>query len=280
MSGGEAEVAHLYDWLSLHVQALRLLGSGSRVADGTMHKALALEPGDLASSPTQLVNDLARTAVALPDEPCVLDAGCGFGGTIFRWLDACGGRYDGMTASRVQWIAARREAARRGVAGRCRFHLQSYDRPPPGRYDVIVAIESLMPSRDLAATLRNLAAALRGGGHLILVEDALAAGAVPGPDGAVLAEMWSCARVRGEPEYRDAIARAGLTLVVDRDLTDRVRPRDEPTLRPIERRCRSLHDAIPIAGVRAILRAYLGGVALERLYRSGTMRYVLLAAQK
>src|SRR4051812_44728603 len=111
-----------------------------------MHKRLSVpqgvEDGRTRTAGLEHVNDRLLEAARLPTTPQVLDAGCGFGGTIFHWHSRIGGSYDGLTLSRVQLGVARREARRRGIERDCRFHLQSYDTPADGTYDAVVAIES------------------------------------------------------------------------------------------------------------------------------------------
>ena len=58
----------------------------------------------------------------LPAAPRVLDAGCGFGGTMFHWHRRVGGRHDGLTLSNVQVDVGERHARAQGIADACRFH--------------------------------------------------------------------------------------------------------------------------------------------------------------
>src|SRR5258708_10839256 len=148
---------------------------GRMGADLTMHKALEVPPelaGQYAGPDRRLyINDRALEAASLPPEPRVLDAGCGFGGTVFRWHLQTGGTFDGLTLSRVQWKLACREARRRGLESNCRFHLRRYYDPIAECYEAVVSIESLIHSQSFPDTLRNLAQALKPQGKLVLVED-------------------------------------------------------------------------------------------------------------
>jgi SAM-dependent methyltransferase len=269
------DVAHLYDWLSRYVQLANWRAYGDRYAGLTMHKPLAVADGE----PIHAVNDRLLAAAHFRSEPRVLDAGCGFGGTILRWAPRIGGTYDGLTLSRVQLRVAKREARRRGLAGRCRFHLRSFDDPIDGRYDGIVAIETLVHSPHFARSFANLANALAPGGALLLVEDIPSAD-VPPHDAELLAKHWSCPQLPSEVDYRDAFAREGLTLEHEEDLTSHVRMRDAAAVDRAERRYQRLWRLLPFAPVRAILAAYLGGLAIERLYATGRLRYRLFVARR
>ncbi len=178
-------VAPLYDWLSRYVQLANWRAYGDRYAGLTMHKPLAV-------GGTSAVNDRLFAAAALARGARLLDAGCGFGGTIFAFHERLGGPCDGLTLSRVQQRVATREARRRGIANDCRFFLRSFDAPIAVRYDAIVAIETLVHSPDFARSLSNLAGALGPRGALLIVED-IPSDAIDGMhDAELLARHWSC----------------------------------------------------------------------------------------
>jgi SAM-dependent methyltransferase len=225
-----------------------------------MHKPLG-EGG------VQAVNERLLAIADLPPNPRVLDAGCGFGGTIFAWHARVGGTYDGLTLSRVQARVAEREANKRGIDAR--FHRRSFDEAIEGRYDAIIAIETLIHAPELARTIRHLA----GAGRKVLIVDDVAAGDVPRHDAELLAEHWGCPRVYTLDDYRRAFAE--LTIEREEDLTAGVRTRDLETLARVEHRYARLYRFAPLAPARAVLAAYLGGIAIERLYAMGVMRYTL-----
>jgi SAM-dependent methyltransferase len=274
-------IPEYYDWLSRYVQVANWLSYRDRFASFTMHKTLAA-PGD--AGPTaglEHVNQrLLEVAAPAPDAR-VLDAGCGFGGTIFHWQARAGGSYEGLTLSRVQLDVARREARRRGIDDVCVFHLCSYDEPLEPGFDVVVAIESLIHSRDLMWTVPNLARGLRRGGVLVVLDDMAEAHldrARP-VEAALLRDHWGCARYPTAADFRDAIALSGLSLVHEEDLSPLMRPRRPDVLDRMERRFSVLHRAVPVPLVRTIVSAYLGGIALERLHGSGDVHYRLLVAR-
>lgn len=269
------KVADLYDWLSRYVQLANWRAYGDRYAGLTMHKPLAVTEGE----PIHAVHDRLLAAARLPPEPHVLDAGCGFGGTILRWAARIGGTYDGLTISRVQLRVARREARRLGLGERCRFHLRSFDEPLLQQYDAIVAIETLLHAPAFAASFANLAAGLAPGGALLIVED-VPTTQVPAHEAGLLAQYWSCPRLPSETDYREAFRREGLTLDHEEDLTSQVRMRGVDAVDRAERRYRHLSRLLPFPPARAVLAAYLGGLAIERLYATGRLRYRLFVARR
>lgn len=277
------ETARLYDWLSRYVQIANLLAYGDRFAGFTMHKALRASRSDEGEPGTLHVNQRLLAASGLDAQARVLDAGCGFGGTIFHFAQTLGATCVGLTLSAVQVRVARREARRRGLERNCRFELRSYEEPIEGRYDAVLSIEALVHATDLSAVVMNLAGCLDRGGRLCLVED------LPQVDlqrefpaeADALAVHWSCRRWPVEAELRSLLAAAGLEIETDEDLTSRVLTRDRRHLDRLERRYLRLYRWFSfLAPVRAVLSAYLGGLAIERLYAAGALRYRLLVARR
>ncbi len=266
-------VAPLYDWLSRYVQLANWRAYGDRYAGLTMHKPLAV-------GGTSAVNDRLFAAAALAHGARLLDAGCGFGGTIFAFHERLGGPCDGLTLSRVQQRVATREARRRGIANDCRFFLRSFDAPIAVRYDAIVAIETLVHSPDFARSLSNLAGALGPRGALLIVED-IPSDAIDGThDAELLARHWSCPHLPTEQDYRQGFAREGLTIEHEEDLTPLVRGRDVATIDSLEARYARWYRRLPLPPARAVMAAYLGGLAIERLYAIGKLRYRLFVARR
>jgi cyclopropane fatty-acyl-phospholipid synthase-like methyltransferase len=280
------EIPAFYDWLSRYVQLANWLAYRDRFASFTMHKTLSVPPGveegRRRTAGLEYVNDRLLEAAPMPQSPRVLDAGCGFGGTIFRWHNRIGGSYDGLTLSRVQLRVARREARRRGLENDCRFHLQSYDAPIAGTYDAVVAIESLIHSPDLNATIPNLAKSLRPGGLLVMLDDMAEVDLDDeAPDEARLLRIhWGCARYCSQEDYLRALDRARLSVIHEEDLTPRVQPRNAAVLDRLEATYNRLYKVIRLTSARTVLSAYLGGLALERLYLKENVCYRLIVARK
>ena len=283
-NGYRERLSGLYDWLSRFNLLTNMAMFGAATADLTMHKTLQVQ-GDAAPSYTGAaqrlwINDLALDAAETGPEPHVLDAGCGFGGTVFRWHEKVGGRYDGLTLSRVQHRLALREARRRRVESNCRFHLRSYDDPIAERYDVVISIEALVHSPEFPQTFQNLCEALRPGGKLVVAEDIVLEGGEGDSDLEKLRKYWGLARVPTEGSYRAAIETNGLRVLRDADYSEGFRTSAPEKLAKLEARYLRLYDLIPLEGPRFVLAAFLGGLALERLYQKRLVRYRLLVLQR
>ena len=276
----EAAIATYYDRLSHYVGWARLIGFGGGADDQSTHRALAAPDGTDAPSP-RLLEQLLIERLGELENPRVLDAGCGMGGTILRFAQTWGGRYDGLTLSAVQRERAHVAAAARGFAANCRFQVRSYDDPPEGPYDVIVAIESLAHSPDAARSVGRLARVMAAGGRIVIVDD-VPMSDLADDDRDLLAFRagWMLGRLPRLEQWRANLESAGLNLIEDRDLTSHVRPRSLGRIRTLSALNRSARALIPFAGARAVLDSHLGGLALERLYRRRAMTYRLMIARR
>jgi tocopherol O-methyltransferase len=166
-----ARVARYYRWLD-GLDFLRSTRAEGEKAH-PVHRALA-DPAGGPPSP-MVIHRLMLEGITLPEGFRALDAGCGYGATMLDLAPRLGGDWTGLTLSaeqRERGTAAIRAA---GLAERVRIAIASYDAPVAGSFDLIYGIESLIHSAGPAATLRNLARALRPGGVLLVVDDMPAA---------------------------------------------------------------------------------------------------------
>lgn len=216
------------------------------------------------------------------NSPRGLDAGCGYGGTCFHGLRVHGGHWTGITISEEQLAYANGIAKARGVADKIDFRLASYDDPPPDRYDVIVAIESLIHSSDPARTLTNLATALDRGGRMIIVDD-MPLDPLPARDVAFFEEfkrLWRCPVAPSAERWIAFAAQSGLRLEDRKDLTELTKPRAEPDLDAALNDLGSQSARKAEQGFGRLSDAEIGGLHLERLLGRRTIRYVVLVFEK
>ena len=277
LSEREASLACYYDRLTRWAALARLAGHGHGVATLTTHRALF----DATSGRTSVEHLHGRIAGALrpPPQPRGLDAGCGLGGTMLDLHRRFGGDWLGITLSPAQARRGEAAARRRGVAASCRFALASYDAPPAGPFDVVVAVESLAHSDTPAASVAALARRLAPGGTLLVVDDMPEPGARHDADFHAFAAGWQTPRPLERLGYAAVFAATGLVVEHESDLTALLRPRREAAIARLERLA-GMTAALPLPALRAVLDSHRGGLALERLYRRGLMRYVLLAARR
>jgi cyclopropane fatty-acyl-phospholipid synthase-like methyltransferase len=278
-SSAERGLGDYYDRLTAWTRVAAWFGySGGRDAL-TSHRALADPHRGLAPSPTRL-HDLLVESLPAMTAPRILDAGCGLGGTLIDLASRLGGSGVGLTLSRQQARVANRAVARAGLLGRVRIDVGTYDQPPPGPFDLVVAIESIAHSADPAVTLSALVAVLAPDGHLAIVDDLPLPGAAGGADLAAFQAGWKCPVLWDGGRYRETLGALGLLLERERDLTSGYTPRSPQRIRRLEALNRAVRGVVPSASWRALIDAYLGGLALERLYLNGAMRYTMLIARR
>ena len=275
-------VASYYDRLARWTKLAGLVGYGGGRGSLLVHRSLADPLAGGRATPTRL-NTLIEAAVAqrLPRgmPPRVLDAGCGFGGVMIDLVARFGGSAVGLTLSRAQAREARQAAGRAGLSGRVDVLVRTYDDPPVGPFDLIVAVESLAHSPDPARSLDALCSCLGPGGLLIVVDDMPEPGAEGSGDLARFKAGWHCPVLWSLDRYHTALHALGLKVEVE-DLTAACRPRELAAIERLEWWNRVLRASVPLEAWRATLASYAGGLALERLYRHGLMRYALVIATR
>jgi SAM-dependent methyltransferase len=271
-------VAGYYDRLSRWNRVARVIGYGGGQEALTVHRALA-DPRVHGRPTFTRLHDIIVARLSGKSEPRVLDAGCGLGGTMLALCDSLAASCTGLTLSSTQAAIANDAAERRGYAKHMRALVQSYDAPPDGPFDLIVAIESLAHSTDPARSVGALSRVLVPGGRLVIVDDMPEPVARDSAELAALKAGWQCPVLWSAQEYRDSLTALGLELTDEIDLTIDMRPRSKVTvgLLMILNRC-----ARPLVGssMRQILDSHAGGLVLERLAAKRLVRYQLIVARR
>jgi SAM-dependent methyltransferase len=257
---GANGVSRYYD-----VNTRAFLARGEGGSEGVLHRAVWAEGVRDRSSAFHFVHELILKeigAVGSP-RPRVLDLGCGVGASLLYLLDRCPAEGFGITLSGEQYELAKK----RGSAGWIRGDFCREQLPPA--VDVAYGIESFVHASDARAFFRNVGAALRSRGRLVLVDDFLVRGTMGQTAVRDFAWGWHAASLL-PPEEIDALAaEAGLALLTDRDLTPFLsldRPRDRAlalfltVLRPF------LPDTPRV-------RSLLGGSALRSCLKQGFVEY-------
>jgi len=271
-------LATYYDRLGRWNRLAHAFGYGGGRATLTVHRALA-DPRAGGQATFTRLHDVVLEQCQDLVHPRVLDAGCGLGGTMIALAEARGADCTGLTLSPSQAADATASAAQRGLADRVRAHVQSYDDPPEGPFDLIVAIESLAHSPDPAVSVARLARVLAPGGRFIVVDD------MPEPDAGGSGDLdtfkagWQCPVLWTSARYVAAFEAHGLHLETRLDLTPQCRPRSHARLTALVALNRVVR-MLPLASLRQVLDSHRGGLALERLTRNGLVRYQALIARR
>ena len=287
-------VARYYSWLSWFQDLARLVAHDTGQHTLTVHRRLRNASGDVSGDVLHdhLLQALHATGTASAPAPApaappaleVLDAGCGLGGTVFAVHARLGGHFCGITLSPTQAARATAEAARRGVSDACRFVVRDYDTDlrdlVPAGVDLIIAIESLAHAPDPATTIARLASLLRPAGRLLIVDD-VPRDVLPDDDADYVGfrRGWLCPAVASDATLAAALARAGLRVCHDENLTPLMPHRGRVQLHLLAWISRGAGALLGRTPVGVLLGALHGGLMLERLYRRELVRYRLVIAQ-
>jgi SAM-dependent methyltransferase len=276
------KLSYLYDNLSRYSFLLnRFRGRNAFI----MHKMLQIPEEFQHNYPANekcfYLDDLVLKESNLPENPLILDAGCGFGGTIFRWYEQKPGLYHGLTLSKYQQRIARKESRRRGIDHFCQFYLQSYSDTIRDQYNGVIAIESLIHSHQLNADINNLCGALLPKGKFMLVDDmAMNDNIRQTSEFKLLKEYWFLADIPSESLYLKLFEKNKLHILSHIDLTPFIQFPAKQVLEDRKRKTSGWSNRIPIRSIRTFLKTHLGGFALQQLYQKGELKYQMMIAEK
>ena len=277
MSSGE--VASYYDRLGRWNRAARAFGFGGGHTTLTVHRALADPVAGGRATSTRLHDVLLERIPSVP-KARVLDAGCGLGGTMLALANAREATCVGLTLSESQAAAANAAAERAGLSTRVQALVRSYDTPPPGPFDLVVAIESLAHSVDPRATVRGLASVLAPAGVLVIIDDMPDASAESLSDLSLFKRGWQCPVLLSESAYLEVLSKSGLRVDVRHDLTNDCRPRTLSRISQLMWLNRLTRRLTWSRALEHVMDSHQGGLALERLLRGGHVHYRMLVASK
>lgn len=205
----------------------------------------------------------------------VLDAGCGVGYGSIRLAQRLGCRVTGVSLSEREIANASAAALAAGLGDRTEFSRTSFDDLPRAAYDLIVAVESLKHSGDLARSVGAMLAALTPRGVLVVVDDCYAGTGSAAAERQLVAD-WELERLYSEADFLAPLAAVPHRVV---DLSHGVR---RSAAWAIAVRLLGVELALPFAVEQTgrALRAFRGGLRLEQLYAGGAMSYKAIFAFK
>ncbi|GAB4332958.1 MAG: hypothetical protein Kow0037_10960 [Calditrichia bacterium] len=256
----------------------RLLPRRSGRPPETIHKRLKVpdeRKGEYApENQGHFINDLIYENINWPENPVVLDAGCGTGGTIWRLWPKVKGEWHGMTLSGRHFEMAKRIKTEKFPRAAVRFFRQSYDEPLPGKYDVIIAIEALNHSGNLRQTLQNFIDHLKPGGYLAVVDDLLADDVkIPKKYAAWLERYWAVPQLWANGDYPKIAENLGMRLAKEINLTELVRWRPGWQIYTLLVLLNPARFILPLQSLRQWCGIQLAGIGLQQLYRKGALQY-------
>ena len=276
-SGPDSDPAAHYD---------RITPAWSIILGDDFHHGLFDDPGSDLRAATERMSEAMADLAGLVPGASLLDVGCGTGAQAC-WLAARhpGIEVLGISTSTVGVDAARRRSEAAGLAEVVRFAPADARRTglPAGSFDVVWSLESsqyVVPREEL---MQECARLLAPGGRLVLADVMLAR-----PLGLrdlrrlhadldILRYVFGDAVMGTTEEYQVTIANAGLEIIEDLDLTERV----VPTFAAWRARARDRWgDLAGLMGEGWPERFVAGCDAMERFFVQGIVRYGLIGARR
>jgi tocopherol O-methyltransferase len=240
------------------------------------------------------MNEVLAQAAQIKPSECVLDAGCGYGGSAIWLARKLGCRVTGVTlvprqVERARWFAHQHQVADLVHFERMDFTQTIY---PDASFDVVWALESVVHTDRKAAFVQEAYRLLRPGGRLVISEYFLRERPPLSLEERLMLspwlEGWAMAGLLTPGEYGKLFAASGFGRMHQEDLTDHVRRSVThlgklalptlPTANVLLALARSLQAFHLLSTVR--VNGYQAGLYQSLALRRGLWRYMVLVAKK
>jgi cyclopropane fatty-acyl-phospholipid synthase-like methyltransferase len=238
---------------------------------------------DHAEALINMNRELAKRA-NLHSGDCVLDAGCGVGGSAIWLARELGASVVGVNVVPGDIDRGRRYARRRNVDHRVTFELQDMTRTdfPDGSFDVVWAIESVCHVPDKREFLAEARRLLKPGGRLVIADAFRHRRPLSSADERLLRDWlsaWAVTDLMTPDEFTAAAEDNGFARVQFEDVSEHVRPSSRRMYRLMRvlyplgviRRALGLFTDVQLANRRSALEQY-------RVVRRGLLVYGLVVA--
>ena len=239
---------------------------------------------DLSSAQAQvrLMERLAERA-RIPQGACVLDIGCGLGGSAFWLADQFDCKVTGMTISPVQARMANKKAKDRGLSDRVQFQVKDANewQPQPESVDMVWIMESSEHFRNKKEFFERCASVLKPGGVLALCAWLRRDGPPMSDDEqklvATIGEAMLSASLDSLSDYQEWMREAGFTIVTAEDITRYVERTWEQCTRMAERLPIKYLLRFTSASTRRFVQSFR---LMKQAYAEGAMAFGLFVAKK
>ncbi len=159
----------------------------------------------------------------------------------------------------------------------CMLEIASFDSPLDGTFDVVVALESLVHARDLAATIAQIAGVLRPGGLLVIIEDLWKDQSHLLPR--YFYEGWGVSRLMTRSDVTCVAERAGLETTVATNLSDHVITIGRAVHSSVSL-ILSLGAVVPGLRSSRLIGFYRAQLYLHTALQRGQLEYAMLVARR
>lgn len=208
----------------------------------------------------------------LPQSGHILDAGCGVGWGSHFLANNSRAKVTGITLSLAELRKAEQVLLHQQQVENLEFSQRSFDKLPTDSYDLIIAVESVKHSTDLAETMQSFHQALRVSGKLIIIEDIF--NGQPSLLTQTLCQDWHLSKLYGLKDY--SYNNPGMNLSVT-DLSDRMvkKPFWQASLK-----LAFFNVLLKLNPQHNGWRAFRAGYCLDKLYQRNQMQYAALVFDK
>lgn len=227
-----------------------------------MHMGTWQEEGDTLATAMARTNRVMAAHARLSAQSRVLDAGCGYGAAARFLAQAFGCRVVGINISEKELALARRRAQEAGLADRCEFGYGDFHAMPfaDAEFDVVWSQEAFLHGADKMKILAQCHRVLRPGGRLVL-SDLLVRRQISDTDRQQIYARLQTPSMWDEPDYRDAIEKAGLQLELAADWQANVAPTYRHVVAQIRAHQAELAPRVGSENLTATIRALDAWVA-------------------
>jgi tocopherol O-methyltransferase len=230
----------------------------------------------------RLMERLAERA-RVPQGACVLDIGCGLGGSAFWLADQFDCKVTGMTISPVQARMANKKAKARGLSDRVQFQVKDANQwqPQPESVDMVWIMESSEHFQNKKEFFERCASVLKPGGVLAVCAWLRRDGPPISEDEqklvATIGEAMLSASLDSLSDYQKWMGEAGLTVVAAEDITRYVERTWEQCTRIAERLPIKYLLRFTSASTRRFVQSF---PLMKQAYAEGAMAFGLFVAKK
>jgi tocopherol O-methyltransferase len=216
---------------------------------------------------------------------CILDAGCGLGGSSF-WLASQGNQVTGISISQKQVDYANKVAKKRKLTGSAKFELANFCQTPyaDGSFDVIWGLESICYAMDKSLFLKEAYRLLRKGGQLIMCDAFLLKSSFTDPEWQTVSDFlkgWVLPNLAKRKDFQQMINQAGFKDITIEDISQQILP-SSSYMRDVAKRLKPVQKLSRWLRLRAQTQTdnYNAGFAQHDFFHGKLAEYCIFKATK
>lgn len=208
----------------------------------------------------------------------IADMGCGVGYTLMKLCSRFKCTGTGYSISENETTYATHLAEENNMEHACTFICHSFDNSISGKFDYVIAIESIKHCTNLNNTITHIKNALKPGGKLILLDDWLLSHPENTKETAYLCKHWALQKLYTFDDIMLSLQESGLALTQTYNLTQWIRPINTITLNIKTGVFKLLAFLHKNQEKKNRYKIFAAGFILEKFFAKKNMSYQLLIA--